>query len=746
MPNRNPVSVNRHFALLISLMAIGAGALTFGLHANPVRPPVLAAPAETTVQLGFWVDSVRGLGIGDSTILTDIDLPMGDEPVALHLVRFGAVTPEAQIVSVDADGRERPVDLSSLVLLRGQVDTDADSQVFISLSDFGVQGFIQFSGGLYSLSSGLVADGFGNPDDLRITKVEGPIGGMNVPPVTCGVIPDDPEFHPFGIEKPVDVEQLELLGRTDPPCRVVQIAVDTDWEYTASLFNGNVNAAAAYAVTLIAGVGEIYQNNLNVRLVVSYLRLFETNNDPYNQGGDLLQEFRNHWNATQGGVERDLAHLLSGRNNLPYGGVAYLSVMCSQQWGYGLSGYLNGSFPYPLINNNGGNWDLVVVAHELGHNFGTGHTHDSYTPPIDNCGNGDCAGAQNGTIMSYCHTCSGGISNITLNFHPLVRSRILNYLNNVGCNLIADGATAVDDSANTLQGTPVLIDALLNDQAASCVSVFINSFDAQSVQGGLVERIISLGGNGRDQFRYSPPAGFSGVDSFSYSVNGGDTATVSIDVLSLRAPDQTGPTTPGVGVEYYALNDPVVLPDFSTLTPYASDSFPTIAFPSTNGEFATSGRSDNVGAVFEGFVTVPAAALYTFFTESDDGSKLYIGETLVVDNDGLHGMQERSGQIALAPGPHAVRVEFFERGGGAGLIVRFQSQNISKRIIEQSRWSRSVECPGDVNGDGAVNLADLNLVLANFGQATSEGDANADGVVDLADLNLILSQFGQSCL
>ncbi len=59
-------------------------------------------------------------------------------------------------------------------------------------------------------------------------------------------------------------------------------------------------------LTLVAGVGEIYQSNVNVQFTVSYLRVWETNSDAYNQGDDLLQEFRNHWNATQGGVERDL--------------------------------------------------------------------------------------------------------------------------------------------------------------------------------------------------------------------------------------------------------------------------------------------------------------------------------------------------------------------------------------------------------------------------------------------------------
>lgn len=54
-------------------------------------------------------------------------------------------------------------------------------------------------------------------------------------------------------------------------------------------------------------------------------------------------------------------------------------------------------------------------------------------------------------------------------------------------------------------------------------------------------------------------------------------------------------------------------------------------------------------------------------------------------------------------------------------------------------------CPGDTNGDGEVNLADLNLVLANFGQDTSDGDTNGDGSVDLADLNTVLAAFGTSC-
>ena len=50
-----------------------------------------------------------------------------------------------------------------------------------------------------------------------------------------------------------------------------------------------------------------------------------------------------------------------------------------------------------------------------------------------------------------------------------------------------------------------------------------------------------------------------------------------------------------------------------------------------------------------------------------------------------------------------------------------------------------------MTGDDSVDLADLNLVLANFGQATPQGDADSNGSVDLADLNIVLGNFGTDC-
>jgi hexosaminidase len=75
------------------------------------------------------------------------------------------------------------------------------------------------------------------------------------------------------------------------------------------------------------------------------------------------------------------------------------------------------------------------------------------------------------------------------------------------------------------------------------------------------------------------------------------------------------------------------------------------------------------GLQLRGFVEVPEDGIYTFHLASDDGSILRIGGEVAVDHDGLHGMTERSGQVALARGSHPLEVTFFQSGGGVGLSL-----------------------------------------------------------------------------
>ncbi len=146
-----------------------------------------------------------------------------------------------------------------------------------------------------------------------------------------------------------------------------------------------------------------------------------------------------------------------------------------------------------------------------------------------------------------------------------------------------------------------------------------------------------------------------------------------------RQPDDPGQVRPGLAGFYYeeALGS---LPDFSKLAVVDEGH---VARP----EIGLRKRDDDFACRFVGFIEIPESAVYNFYLRSDDGSRFYIGERVVVDNDGLHGAGEQvNGQIALAKGMHALTVEFFEHEGDQSLEVMWESPSIDKQDIPESAF------------------------------------------------------------
>jgi hypothetical protein len=133
---------------------------------------------------------------------------------------------------------------------------------------------------------------------------------------------------------------------------------------------------------------------------------------------------------------------------------------------------------------------------------------------------------------------------------------------------------------------------------------------------------------------------------------------------------------PGLAARYFAsASAPASLSDIDfTAVPDAIAIVTQINWPreSQSTPFWAGGPNSNYGAEFTGRVDVPQAGVWTFYTESDDGSKLWIDGMEIVDNDGLHGMIERSGAITLTQGSHTIMIRYFERGGNHGLIASWQ--------------------------------------------------------------------------
>ena len=92
-------------------------------------------------------------------------------------------------------------------------------------------------------------------------------------------------------------------------------------------------------------------------------------------------------------------------------------------------------------------------------------------------------------------------------------------------------------------------------------------------------------------------------------------------------------------------------------------------------------RTDKFVFYFKGFVNIEKTGLYHFYTASDDGSKLFIDDIEIVDNDGDHGTVEKSGRAYLKKGHHKIRVVYFDSGGGNELKVSMQPEGGKKEEI-----------------------------------------------------------------
>jgi alpha-L-fucosidase len=129
---------------------------------------------------------------------------------------------------------------------------------------------------------------------------------------------------------------------------------------------------------------------------------------------------------------------------------------------------------------------------------------------------------------------------------------------------------------------------------------------------------------------------------------------------------------PGIAYRYFHGSWDSI-PDFTALSPLKAGRLRNFETPRL--------RAENYAFTYDAFVSVPATGVYSFFTETDDGSRLFVDDSLVVDNGGLHGMLEKRGVVALEAGLHALRVTYFNKTGGAGLGVFWRGPVFDKSPV-----------------------------------------------------------------
>jgi hypothetical protein len=427
------VAMFRHVRLLIAGLALVPSLV----QAQPVAldGPDLARAAHRVVPGGAL----------------EVSLGLGSEPARLELERFSVFEPGA-VVTIHGDGgrvERRPA--PDHAFFRGTVAGSPGSRAFLVVRESGaLRGLVTTAKGVTMLAG--EAGGVPGTRELAATELH----GLSGPGFECGAagheldLADLIEAKPGSAGAPVPFGNLSYTAR---------VAIETDFEYLGK-FGGSTTAATDYAGDLIGFASTIYDGEIATNLTIPTLSLWTTAADPWAQTTSTCGffEFGKYWNTNHGGTSRTLAHFLSGKSS--NSGIGWIGVLCSGSFsytthqapnpdpcpsladndtyggGYGFTSGIDGNFD---PDNPTVLWDIVAVAHEIGHNFNSPHTHcyaniGGNASTVDACFAGECGnsgcycgstslpgGAGSGTIMSYCHLLAGGLSNLSLNFgtgHP----------------------------------------------------------------------------------------------------------------------------------------------------------------------------------------------------------------------------------------------------------------------------------------------------------------------------------------
>jgi len=172
---------------------------------------------------------------------------------------------------------------------------------------------------------------------------------------------------------------------------------------------------------------------------------------------------------------------------------------------------------------------------------------------------------------------------------------------------------------------------------------------------------------------------------FKWQPPGSAKETVPARVLfhPSSAPAAAAESSAGLTGEYFDIGSS--LEDFPTIPadkkPVVKRVDKTINFESTQEGFHGTQLVDFFYIRWTGKIHVPKDGKYTFFLESDDGSRLYIDGKQIVDHSGLHAMEEKSGEADLKEGKHTIKVEFFENDVDAGCKFFWQPPGATKEIV-----------------------------------------------------------------
>ena len=373
-----------------------------------------------------------------------LELPVGQKGnKTISLERTSAFKNNTKFVERHHSGN-RQINNLDIVHYSGKVLGAKNSIVSLSIYNNEILALISFDNQNWNLRKNRTTDNYDLFHDDGITRI-----------------------HNFSICESTNEDDWHASNQSDhfktqkssPAISTVDLYIECDYQMFTD-FGSNVTNTLNYATSLLNTVNSLYSMS-NIHLNVTQIDVWSTP-DPYDannadSSGDVLNAYKCELDGVYNGR---IAHLLSTTNH--FGGIANRRDYCPYEEPlYGFSRIFT-SFNTDLSLYS---WSVNVVAHEIGHNLSSPHTHscawNGNSTQIDDCANvystsnnndsdcdgvidnieeaagSDCFDISNpiipvkGTIMSYCHISSSGNGvDLSLGFDPQVATKMKDYIDN----------------------------------------------------------------------------------------------------------------------------------------------------------------------------------------------------------------------------------------------------------------------------------------------------------------------------
>lgn len=331
-------------------------------------PPALCSAFHVVAATVQHVDPVRA---GNGDVLVEVEFGGQTRRIALqpHDVR----APGFQFLVRDDNG-VRPLPRPANVTYRGVVLEDQGSWVAATVVGGSVQAIVHLpNGDEWALQPVREAQ----PNAAEALHIVYRTSDNQNLPWTCGV--------QGGLTAPVPDPGSPDVNR------VCDIACEADYQYF-QLNGSNATSTQTDITGVINAMDAIYQADVQITFSVTQIlvnTVAATNPYTTSIASNLLGEFQAYWNANRQNVQRDVAHLFTGRNMGQASGgaigIAYVSAICNLGASYGVS---QSRYTTNLTRR------VAVTAHEIGHNFSALHC-DAVPPCYIMCsGVGGCANVQ----------------------------------------------------------------------------------------------------------------------------------------------------------------------------------------------------------------------------------------------------------------------------------------------------------------------------------------------------------------